>query len=47
MSNLTSRSCRTHALRSSSKLGCGALDVLGEFGLDPDFGMGIEYEPSQ
>jgi hypothetical protein len=47
MSVLTSRSCRTHALRSSSKHGCDVLDALGEDGLDPDLGMGIGCEPSQ
>jgi hypothetical protein len=47
MSNVTSRSCRTHALRSSSKHGCDALDALGEDGLDPDLGIGIGREPSQ
>lgn len=41
MSNLTSRSCRTQAFRSSSREGCKVLDALG------DLGIGIGYVPSQ
>lgn len=48
MSSLTSRSCRTHARRSSSKLGCDVLDALvGEAAFDPDLGIGIGCVPSQ
>ena len=47
MSNLTSRSCRTQVFRSSSKVGCGVLDALGEPELDAVLGMGIGREPSQ
>lgn len=40
-SNLTSRSCRTQAFRSSRRDGCIVLDAL------VDLGMGIGYVPSQ
>lgn len=48
MSNLTSRSSRTHARRSSSKLGCNvALEAVGDIVFDPASGMGCGRDPSQ
>ena len=51
MSSLTSRSCRTHALRSSRRLGCVVSGFVVEFDSDMDFGpasgIGIGHAPSQ
>ena len=48
MSSLTSRSCRTHALRSSNRLGCVSLElVLDVVQAGFVFGIGMGSEPLQ
>jgi hypothetical protein len=48
MSSLTSRSCRTHDLRSSSRLGCTSFASSGEMaGTGLVFGIGMGKAPLQ